>query len=149
MAPNQFHLPHGILVGPDGRVYVCDRENARVQVFDSQGNVVSTWTDLRCPTDIAMDSKGAFYVSQFAFNVTHRYEGYPPPTGSGSALKDEQGRRTVRHDAPPQISILDADGVVLASWESRKAHGLWVDRHGDIYTAVEDEKSVDKYVRVT
>ena len=145
--PNQFHMPHSVLVDRDGRVYVCDRENSRIQVFSADGQFITMWTDLRPPTDIAVDKDGVFYVSQFAFNVTHRYPDWPPPTGSGSALKDAAGRRTIRPDAPPQISVLDRDGNALTRWESRKAHGLWVDSHGDIYLAVEDEKTVDKYVR--
>src|ERR671914_15945 len=35
-APNQFHLPHSLLVH-DGRVYVCDRENHRLQIFTLDG----------------------------------------------------------------------------------------------------------------
>lgn len=142
----EFHLPHSLFVDNDDRVYVCDRENSCLQVFTGDGVPAAIWTDLRPPTDIAMDVDGAFYVAQFAFNVTHRYPGYPPPAGWGSTLKDAGGRRTIRHDAPPQISILDRDGNALTSWTSRKAHGLCVDSRGNIYTAVEDEKAVDKYV---
>ena len=145
--PDQFHMPHSVLVDRDSRIYVCDRENSRIQVFSADGQFVTMWTDLRPPTDIAVDKDGVFYVSQFAFNVTHRYPDWPPPTGSGSALKDAAGRRTIRPDAPPRISVLDREGKTLARWESRKAHGLWVDSRGDIYLAVEDEKTVDKYVR--
>ena len=87
-------------------------------------------------------------MSQFAFNDVHRYLDWPAPAGSGSALKDSAGRRTVRPDAPLQISVLDREGHVLTSWTSRKAHGLWVNSRGDIYLAVEDEKAVDKYVRL-
>ncbi len=36
--PGQFKLPHGILVDAQGQVYVADRANARIQVFDSDGN---------------------------------------------------------------------------------------------------------------
>ena len=52
-APNQFHLPHSLLVGKDGRVYVCDRENSRVQVFSGEGRYLAMWTDIHRPTDIA------------------------------------------------------------------------------------------------
>ena len=148
VSPGQFHMPHSIFVDRDERVYVCDRENSCVQVFTGDGQQITSWTDLRPPTDIAVDGDGAFYVSQFAFNDVHRYLDWPAPAGSGSALKDSAGRRTVRPDAPLQISVLDREGHVLTSWTSRKAHGLWVNSRGDIYLAVEDEKAVDKYVRL-
>jgi DNA-binding beta-propeller fold protein YncE len=41
----QFDLPHGIAVDSNGRVYVADRSNARVQVFNRDGSYVSEWAD--------------------------------------------------------------------------------------------------------
>jgi len=147
MEPYQFHMPHSILIDKDSKVYVCDRENSRIHVYSAIGQFMNMWTDLRPPTDICVDKDNVFYVSQFAFDIRHRYPDYPPPTGSGSALRDSEGCRTIRPDAPPQISILDDQGKVITQWESRKAHGLWVDSRGDIYLALEDERSIDKYVR--
>jgi peptidylamidoglycolate lyase len=40
----QFDLPHGIAVDDNGRVYVADRSNARVQIFNRDGSYVSEWT---------------------------------------------------------------------------------------------------------
>ena len=37
--PGQFNVPHNICCDPDGWVYVADRENHRVQVFDGEGQV--------------------------------------------------------------------------------------------------------------
>jgi peptidylamidoglycolate lyase len=42
-APGQFKLPHGVTVDATGRVYVCDRENLRVQVFDPKGKFMAQW----------------------------------------------------------------------------------------------------------
>ena len=44
--PGEFGLPHGIAVAGDGRVYAVDRDNRRVQVFDSEGTFLDEWTDL-------------------------------------------------------------------------------------------------------
>jgi DNA-binding beta-propeller fold protein YncE len=117
--PNQMHLPHSLIVGDDGRVYVCDRENSRIQVFDEEGQFITMWTDMQRPLDISMDTEGVFYISE-----------------------------RPEDDKPPQISVLDREGKVLARWPSRSAHGSWVDAHGDIYLALTSEKSVDKYVRL-
>ena len=43
--PGQFNLPHGITLDRDGRVYVADRTNLRVQVFDSDGNFIEQWNN--------------------------------------------------------------------------------------------------------
>jgi sugar lactone lactonase YvrE len=39
----EFDCPGGIAVGRDGRVYVADQTNHRVQVFDGTGNFLLTW----------------------------------------------------------------------------------------------------------
>jgi len=41
--PGQFDLPHGIALDPSGKVYVADRSNARVQIFDGNGKYLAEW----------------------------------------------------------------------------------------------------------
>src|SRR6185295_18821931 len=62
--PGQFHLPHGIAVAADGRVFVCDRENDRIQIFSPDGEYLSEWTDTQRPTHIVFDGQGRAYVSE-------------------------------------------------------------------------------------
>jgi DNA-binding beta-propeller fold protein YncE len=44
--PGQFQLPHNVAVDAQGRVYVTDRDNRRVEVFDSTGKFLSQWPDI-------------------------------------------------------------------------------------------------------
>jgi len=41
--PGQFRTPHGLTLDPAGNVYVADRNNGRIQVFDSQGALLQVW----------------------------------------------------------------------------------------------------------
>ncbi len=43
--PGQFNIPHAITLDEKGNVYVADRENYRVQVFDSTGKFITQWTN--------------------------------------------------------------------------------------------------------
>ena len=104
--PGHFHLPHSLLVVDDGTVFVCDRENHRIQVFDENGGFQAIWTDIQRPMDISQDKDGILYVSE------------------GS-----------RDDSPSRFSILDRQGNVLGRFNCRGGHGSWVDSHGDIYVA--------------
>jgi peptidylamidoglycolate lyase len=40
----QFDVPHAVALDSRGRVYVADRENSRVQIFDSTGHYLTAWT---------------------------------------------------------------------------------------------------------
>lgn len=42
-APGQFNAPHSIVVDARGLVYVADRGNRRIQVFDGQGKLLNQW----------------------------------------------------------------------------------------------------------
>jgi DNA-binding beta-propeller fold protein YncE len=50
--PGQFHTPHSIAVDAEGLVYVADRSNRRIQVFDGEGNFKRQFTiDVPVPAD--------------------------------------------------------------------------------------------------
>ena len=50
--PGEFALVHNVGVDENGRVYGCDRENNRIQIFDGDGNFITEWTDMSAPGDI-------------------------------------------------------------------------------------------------
>jgi DNA-binding beta-propeller fold protein YncE len=45
----EFNLPHSVAVDDQGRVYVADRENQRIQIFDSEGKFLQQWTGIGYP----------------------------------------------------------------------------------------------------
>ena len=47
--PGQFNLVHNIACDDDGLVYVADRENHRVQVFDGNGKYQAEWHNMMRP----------------------------------------------------------------------------------------------------
>ena len=50
--PGQFDTPHGVAVSPKDEVYVADRGNRRVQVFDTEGKFLRQFT-----IDVPVDTK--------------------------------------------------------------------------------------------
>jgi DNA-binding beta-propeller fold protein YncE len=84
-APGEFHLPHSVWVDQQGLVYVCDRENNRIQVFTAAGKFQAQWTDIHRPTDIYIDAQDIVYVSDLKPTVT---------------IMDKQGNVIARWDSP-------------------------------------------------
>ncbi len=116
--PGEFHLPHSLLIDEEGLIYVCDRENSRVQVFTGEGEFLQMWTDMTRPNDISQTTDGSFCIAE-------------------SSLEG----------STPGISIRDKDGRTQARWDSRSAHGLWVDSQDNVYLALTGAMSVDKYIK--
>ena len=44
--PGEFQLPHNVAVDAQGKVYVTDRDNGRVEIFDSNGKFLNQWRDI-------------------------------------------------------------------------------------------------------
>ena len=47
--PGQFNMPHSIAMDAKGRVYVADRSNNRIQIFDEDGRFLNQWTNFGTP----------------------------------------------------------------------------------------------------
>ena len=69
-APGQFRLPHSIWVDKREHVWVVDRENNRLQIFDASGKFLEEWTSLKRPTDIFIDCDETVYVSEVIGRVS-------------------------------------------------------------------------------
>ena len=126
--PGEFFLPHGIAVASDGRVFVCDRENDRLQIFSPDGEYLTEWTDTQRPTHIVFDPQGRAYVSELWWHKGQTSQRHGPITES------RYGR----------VTVYDPDGKVLTRWGTPDAcapgsfaapHGIAVDTRGDIYVS--------------
>jgi peptidylamidoglycolate lyase len=118
--PGQFDLPHGIALDDGGRVYVADRNNARVQVFDAGGRFLAEWKGdaLGRPFDVAVAPDGTIFVAD-----------------GGDLPREPPDRSAVVH--------VRADGTVVERFarfgvydgELYRAHALATAGDGSVYVA--------------
>ncbi len=125
--PAQFNIVHNIDVDKDGWVYVADRENHRIQIFDPKGKYETQWVNLSLAACVYVDHKSSdqlVYVGEYF----------------GGIDLNSMGMRL-----GPRVTILDNKGNVLARLSDQpygdepgrfySPHGICVDSKGDIYVA--------------
>jgi DNA-binding beta-propeller fold protein YncE len=120
----EFNIPHNLVCDRDGFVYVADRENHRIQVFDERGHYVKQWNNLHRPCGLAL-----IEGDQPLFLVTELPPGLPINLRSPNL--------------GPRITVLDASGSRVATLGSGIAgtgpmdfiapHGIAVDPQGAVY----------------
>jgi sugar lactone lactonase YvrE len=126
VAPGQFRLPHGVWITQwrgQECVYVCDRENWRIQRFSLAGDYLGK-VAARRPTDIVVDGDGLRYVSELLHRVTIYDEDDHVIARIGGQEKREPG-------------------------EFVAPHSVWLDSAGSLYvTEVLEGQRVAKFRRV-
>jgi sugar lactone lactonase YvrE len=61
--PGEFDGPHALAFDSQGRLFVADRNNNRIQVFDRQMRYLDDWRHFGRPSGLAITSDDALYVS--------------------------------------------------------------------------------------
>ena len=115
----QFNAVHGIDVDKNGRIYVVDRLNKRVQVFDPAGKHLQTWPNIRFPNHVQVTEPVAGDTS----------------TNGGQVVWVADNQTT-------DVMKFDTNGRQLYSWHASgprpggfgELHQFSLDSKGNVYT---------------
>lgn len=129
--PGDFDTPHALAIDKAGRVYVADRENDRIQIFDREGHFLRQIKSpvMGRPYGLALLSDGRIVVAD---------GGEQPDSGP-----DRSG-----------LVILSPDGRILQrsgrygnyDGQFRMAHALAVDAHDNVFVVDITGQRVQKFV---
>ena len=66
----RFNDPHDLAMDSQGRIFVADRGNNRIQIFDQQGNLLHVWTQFGRPSGIFIDGDDTILVADGMSNAS-------------------------------------------------------------------------------
>jgi sugar lactone lactonase YvrE len=132
--PGEIDIPHALAMDSRGRLFVGDRQNNRIQIFDQEGTYLDQWSQFSRPSGVFIDKNDVIYVAD---------------SESESVSKNHDGwKRGIRVGRA-------GDGVVTAfipdpvekTTGTSAAEGVAADAMGNIYGAEVGPKRLMKYVR--
>src|SRR5688572_17985003 len=121
--PGQFNIVHNIVTDDDGWVYVADRENHRVQVFDGNGKYEAQWHDLHRPCALCRcgGKNPTFVIGELGPGMPVNRN--VPNLGPRLSIVDATGKRIAR--------LGGENGPGLESGKFLAPHGIALDSRGD------------------
>jgi sugar lactone lactonase YvrE len=127
-------IPHALAMDSRGRLFLADRGNNRLQIFDQEGNYVDQWSQFSRPSGVFIDKNDIIYVAD---------------SESGSVAKDHDGwKRGIRvgRVSDGVVTAFIPDPVEKATTTSA-AEGVVADAQGNIYGAEVGPKRLMRYVK--
>ena len=135
---SEFDCPHTLAFDSQGRLFVGDRQNNRIQIFDQDGHFIAEWKQFGRPSGIYIDKNDVIYVADSESRNGEPGYGYNPGCRRGiriGSAKDGSVKYLVP-DATPYPAAADSTGP----------EGITADAGGNMYGA-EFTMDVKKYVR--
>lgn len=88
--PGEFRLPHNLVVDAQGKVYVTDRDNQRIEVFDGNGKFLAEWKNTGGVSGLGLTKDGRIWAGAVLRDLNGKAIGILPGAGSphGVAVSD-------------------------------------------------------------
>ncbi len=124
--PGQFNIAHNIASDEDGWVYVADRENHRVQVFDGNGKYETQWNNLHRPCGLycCRGKSPTFVIGELGPGMAGQPQGAEPR--SAAFHRRCQGQALIAR-------LGGKEGAGLEAGKFIAPHGLALNSAGAIY----------------
>jgi sugar lactone lactonase YvrE len=136
--PGQLEVPHALAMESRGRLFVGDRWNNRIQVYDQTGRLLASLGQFGRPSGLFIDRMDRLYVTDSESRASEGY-GHHPGWRRGIRIGSVRSGR---------IEAFIPDGEASPEKESTSgAEGIWVDRRGRIYASRVLEKGVVRFHR--
>ena len=136
-AAGEFRDPHALAMDSQGRLYVGDRGNARLQIFDQEGEYIATWTQFGRPSGLFITADDMLYSADSESNATW---GANPGWRRGIRIGSIKDGGFVSAFIPDPV--VDADDAGTTG-----AEGVAVDDMGNVYGAEVGPRMLRKYVK--
>lgn len=130
--PGEFKNPHALAIDSKNRLFVCDRGNARLQIFDLNGNYIAEWTQYGRPSGLYIDKNDKLFVMD-ADSTAANHPGWKKGIRIGSA---KDGALTA---FVPGHQTDNPDGAA--------GEGIVADPAGNLYAAENTLRGVTKYAK--
>jgi DNA-binding beta-propeller fold protein YncE len=136
--PGQLDAPHALAMDSRGRLFVADRGNNRIQIFDQEGKLLDQWHQFSRPSGVYIDKKDVIYVADSESNKSRKHGEWKRGIRIGSA-RDGKVTAFIPDDNP------NVDEGPLAGTSGPE--GVAADAQGNVYGAEVGQRGVKKYVR--
>ncbi len=126
--PGEFMGPHALALDSQGRIFVADRSNNRIQIFDRDVNYLDSWMQFGRPSGIAILRDDTLIVADSESGIALAGP-KESPEGGGRAFRNVGWRQGIR--------IGNArDGSLRMFIEGTNPEGLGADERGTIYAGL-------------
>jgi len=132
--PGEIDIPHAIAMDSHGRLFLGDRQNNRIQIFDQDGNYLDQWPQFSRPSGVFIDKNDIIYVADSeSESVSKNHDGW------------KRGIRVGRV-SDGAVTAFIPDPVEKTTGTSA-AEGVAADANGNIFGAEVGPKRLMKYVK--